>query len=98
MMLFKLIISSFVPLSQLKYCNVYSQNAFIDFRVRLGRDWRWHPQVSLKNSSYVALLRAFADEPTAPFGLHKVALTGAATEGKAVGTWLGPNTISQVFK
>ena len=43
-----------------------------------------------------ALLRMFADEPDAPFSIHRVAFGGQLI-GSEAGSWFGPTTISQVL-
>jgi cysteine protease ATG4 len=39
----------------------------------------------------------FEDRRTAAYSIHQIALMGAS-EGKEVGQWFGPNTVTQVLK
>jgi cysteine protease ATG4 len=39
----------------------------------------------------------FEDRRAAPYSIHQIALMGAS-EGKEVGQWFGPNTVTQVLK
>ena len=70
----------------------------------MGRREMWvfchldRPAVELGRAKIVhELLRQFADNRTAPFGIHQIALMGVA-EGKAITDWFGPNTIAQVLR
>lgn len=70
--------------------------AFI--RKHLGRSWRWQAdhngQLPLP---YKKVLRLFEDKRTAPYSIHQISHMGES-EGKAVGTWFGPNTVAQAIK
>ena len=46
--------------------------------------------------SEAQLLSLFADDETAPFSIHRIAIEGAAL-GAPVGSWLAPTTISQAL-
>lgn len=50
-----------------------------------------------KYLKYRRILKLFADQKTAPYSIHQIALMGAC-EGKEVGEWFGPNTVAQVLK
>jgi cysteine protease ATG4 len=39
----------------------------------------------------------FEDRRLAAYSIHQIALMGAS-EGKEVGQWFGPNTVTQVLK
>ncbi|XP_017494808.1 PREDICTED: cysteine protease ATG4A-like [Rhagoletis zephyria] len=64
-------------------------------KLHLGRDWRWRDYE--KYLKYRRILKLFADQKTAPYSIHQIALMGAC-EGKEVGEWFGPNTVAQVLK
>ncbi|XP_071949326.1 cysteine protease ATG4A-like isoform X2 [Antedon mediterranea] len=61
----------------------------------LGRDWRWHP--SQHNEIYFKILRMFLDKKDSPYSIHQIAQMGIG-EGKNIGQWFGPNTVSQVIR
>lgn len=65
-------------------------------RLRLGPKWRW--EVDSTDEQYLDILKLFEDVPSAPYGIHKIALMGESTERKPIGTWFGPNTVAQVLK
>lgn len=64
-------------------------------RAHLGSDWQW--DADCKDPTYLKIIRKFEDNRQAPFSIHQIALMGAS-EGKDVGQWFGPNTVSQVLK
>lgn len=59
----------------------------------LGRSWRIpdleYPQMS---QAYRSILELFADHPSAPMSIHRIARAGEEV-GKKAGQWLGPNTV-----
>ncbi|TRY67417.1 hypothetical protein TCAL_04381 [Tigriopus californicus] len=65
-------------------------------RLHLGSKWRW--EVDTTDEQYLDILKLFQDLPSAPYGIHKIALMGESTERKPIGTWFGPNTVAQVLK
>jgi hypothetical protein len=54
----------------------------------LGRAWR-ASEASQPDESHSALFRLFEDEPSTPFGLHALTLSGDAKPG----CWLGPHAM-----
>ncbi|EED14163.1 autophagy cysteine endopeptidase Atg4, putative [Talaromyces stipitatus ATCC 10500] len=54
---------------------------------RLGRDWRRGSNSTEENR----LLSLFADDPAAPFSIHKFVRHGALYCGKHPGEWFGPS-------
>lgn len=63
--------------------------------LHLGRDWCWDPET--RNTAYLQILHMFEDRRAATYSIHQIALMGAS-EGKEVGQWFGPNTVTQVLK
>uniref|UniRef100_T1KA70 Cysteine protease n=3 Tax=Tetranychus urticae TaxID=32264 RepID=T1KA70_TETUR len=68
----------------------------------LGRQWRWSKDKKemIENGSYktyLKILSLFLDRKASPYSIHQISQMGA-TEGKAIGTWFGPNTVCQVLK
>lgn len=63
--------------------------------LHLSRDWRW--KKDSREPEYLRILKMFADRRTATYSIHQIALMGVS-EGKEVGQWFGPNTITQVLK
>ena len=61
----------------------------------LGRDWSWSE--NKVDDTYVSILRSFLDTWDGEYSIHNIALTGVG-EGKQVGEWFGPNTVSQVLR
>ena len=61
----------------------------------LGDEFIWKTDTS--NSTYINIVQKFEDFKHAPFSIHKIALAGQS-EGKEIGQWFGPNTVSQVLK
>ncbi|ELT88258.1 hypothetical protein CAPTEDRAFT_225251 [Capitella teleta] len=61
----------------------------------LGRDWRWTKDKY--DPKYFEILRMFQDKRSAKYSLQVIASMGTS-EGKAIGEWFGPNTISQVLR
>ena len=63
--------------------------------LHLGRDWRW--KKDSKEPEYLRILKMFEDRRVATYSIHQIALMGVS-EGKDVGQWFGPNTVTQVLK
>ncbi|XP_033097404.1 cysteine protease ATG4B-like isoform X2 [Anneissia japonica] len=61
----------------------------------LGRDWRW--QQTQHDDIYFKILRMFLDKKDSPYSIHQIAQMGIG-EGKSIGQWFGPNTVSQVIR
>ena len=66
------------------------------FRLHLGSDWIWH--TDCKDNKYLDILKLFEDTKDAIYGIHRISLMGESTDGKAVGTWFGPNTVAQAIR
>lgn len=64
-------------------------------RLKLGRNFHWPDH---KNDNYEEIVSYFHDTHQAPVSLQQIALTGAASEKRAIGEWFGPNTMAQVMK
>lgn len=64
-------------------------------RRHLGRDWTWNAQD--KNITYMMVLKSFLDKKDSFYSIHQIAQMGVS-EGKAIGSWFGPNTVSQVLR
>lgn len=62
--------------------------------LRLGRDWRrgQDPQAERR------LLSLFADDPKAPFSIHRFVEHGAAACGKHPGEWFGPSATARCIQ
>ena len=60
----------------------------------LGRDWR-RGQSRLEERRLLAL---FADDPRAPFSIHKFVEHGAVACGKHPGEWFGPSATAQCIE
>uniref|UniRef100_A0A0N4ZMP5 Cysteine protease n=1 Tax=Parastrongyloides trichosuri TaxID=131310 RepID=A0A0N4ZMP5_PARTI len=65
--------------------------------IKLGKDWIWDINSSAENCDYIKILNLFQDDKTSNYSIHQIAQMGVS-EGKCVGEWLGPNTVSQVLK
>uniref|UniRef100_A0A0N5BID5 Cysteine protease n=1 Tax=Strongyloides papillosus TaxID=174720 RepID=A0A0N5BID5_STREA len=65
--------------------------------IKLGKDWIWDPNTSANDQNYIKILNLFQDDKTSNYSIHQIAQMGVS-EGKNVGEWLGPNTVSQVLK
>ncbi|KAI9708530.1 MAG: Cysteine protease atg4 [Bogoriella megaspora] len=61
---------------------------------RLGRDWRRGQSEAEEQN----LLSLFADEPKAPFSIHKFVEHGASACGKHPGEWFGPSATARCIK
>jgi len=64
-------------------------------RLRLGRSFKW-PQGRV--GEYDEIVALFHDTHQAPVSIQQIALTGAASEKRAIGEWFGPNTMAQVMR
>ncbi|KAG8630197.1 hypothetical protein KVT40_001816 [Elsinoe batatas] len=62
--------------------------------LELGRDWRRGEQIE-KETALVAL---FADDPSAPFSIHRFVEHGAAACGKHPGEWFGPSATARCIQ
>lgn len=62
--------------------------------LKLGRDWRR----GSNGSDERAILAAFADDPRAPFSIHKFVEHGAAACGKHPGEWFGPSATARCIQ
>lgn len=64
----------------------------------LGREWRWCAKGLESNPDvYSKVLKLFQDKEASPYSIHNIIRVGQQ-EGKVVGEWFGPNTISQALK
>ncbi|XP_072034228.1 cysteine protease ATG4B-like isoform X2 [Amphiura filiformis] len=61
----------------------------------LGRDWRWNPDK--EDAKYIKILKMFLDRKDSCYSIQQIAQMGVG-EGKSIGQWFGPNTVSQVLK
>ncbi|KAH7095207.1 putative cysteine protease ATG4 [Paraphoma chrysanthemicola] len=61
--------------------------------LRQGRDWRW--QDSQTDREHSDILSLFADDPRAPFSVHRFVEHGAAVCGKYPGEWFGPSAAAR---
>ncbi|POS88335.1 hypothetical protein EPUL_000003, partial [Erysiphe pulchra] len=62
--------------------------------IQLGRDWRRGP-VSLEEKKIISL---FADDPKAPFSIHKFVEHGTFACGKQPGEWFGPSATARCIQ
>jgi len=67
--------------------------ALID--LHLGRDWFWTPDC--RDATYLKIVNRFEDVRNSYYSIHQIALMGES-QNKAVGEWLGPNTVAQILK
>ncbi|XP_001356996.1 cysteine protease ATG4B [Drosophila pseudoobscura] len=67
--------------------------ALID--LHLGRDWFWTPEC--QDATYLKIVNRFEDVRKSYYSIHQIALMGES-QNKAVGEWLGPNTVAQILK
>uniref|UniRef100_A0AC35UC24 Cysteine protease n=1 Tax=Rhabditophanes sp. KR3021 TaxID=114890 RepID=A0AC35UC24_9BILA len=61
--------------------------------LKLGKDWVWEKE-AIQSQVYIDILKMFQDDTQVAFSIHKIAQMGVS-EGKTVGSWLGPNTVTQ---
>lgn len=64
--------------------------------LRLGRDWRYQEKPTAKEHSEI--LSLFADDPRAPFSIHRFVEHGAAVCGKYPGEWFGPSAAARCIQ
>jgi cysteine protease ATG4 len=64
--------------------------------LRLGRDWRW--QEHQADQTHGEILSLFADDPQAPFSIHRFVEHGAAVCGKYPGEWFGPSAAARCIQ
>lgn len=62
--------------------------------LELGRQWRRGQDVDKERR----LLTAFADDPKAPFSIHRFVEHGASACGKQPGEWFGPSATAQCIQ
>ncbi|KAI9891588.1 MAG: Cysteine protease atg4 [Vezdaea aestivalis] len=62
--------------------------------LKLGRDWRTGTQIDEERH----ILSLFADEPSAPFSIHRFVAHGAKACGKHPGEWFGPAATAQCIE
>ncbi|SLM37157.1 cysteine protease atg4 [Lasallia pustulata] len=62
--------------------------------LRLGRDWRR----GTKQAEELQLLSLFADDPDAPFSIHRFVQHGASACGKHPGEWFGPSATARCIR
>ncbi|TID13972.1 Importin subunit beta-3 [Venturia nashicola] len=67
-------------------------NALLD--IRLGRDWRTGEKAEEERK----LLSLFADDPKAPFSVHRFVEHGASACGKHPGEWFGPSATARCIQ
>lgn len=64
--------------------------------LRLGRDWRYQSDpLAVEHSNILSL---FADDPKAPFSIHRFVEHGAAVCGKYPGEWFGPSAAARCIQ
>lgn len=67
-------------------------------RLNLGNDWRYDETRPIEHDrAYWKLLMEIVDRRSSRYSIQQIAQMGVG-EGKEVGEWFGPNTISQVLK
>lgn len=64
--------------------------------LRLGRDWRWQHHTA--DPAHCQILSLFADDPRAPFSIHRFVEHGAAVCGKYPGEWFGPSAAARCIQ
>ncbi|KAF2466825.1 autophagy-related protein-like protein 4 [Lindgomyces ingoldianus] len=64
--------------------------------LKLGRDWRLGDSTPEKN--HHSILSLFADDPKAPFSIHRFVEHGAAVCGKYPGEWFGPSATARCIQ
>ncbi|KAF2001100.1 autophagy-related protein-like protein 4 [Amniculicola lignicola CBS 123094] len=69
-------------------------NALLE--LKLGRDWRVTESTPEHNDKHI--LSLFADDPAAPFSIHKFVDRGAAVCGKYPGEWFGPSATARCIQ
>ncbi|KAF2730267.1 putative cysteine protease ATG4 [Polyplosphaeria fusca] len=64
--------------------------------LKLGRDWRLSE--SMPETDERSILSLFADDPQAPFSIHRFVEHGAAVCGKYPGEWFGPSATARCIQ
>ncbi|KAI8939741.1 Cysteine protease atg4 [Plenodomus lindquistii] len=64
--------------------------------LRLGRDWRYQQDPAARE--HCAIVSLFADDPQAPFSIHRFVEHGAAVCGKYPGEWFGPSAAARCIQ
>ncbi|KAI4627353.1 Cysteine protease atg4 [Alternaria ethzedia] len=64
--------------------------------LRLGRDWRYQEKSDVPE--HHEILSLFADDPKAPFSIHRFVEHGAAVCGKYPGEWFGPSAAARCIQ
>lgn len=64
------------------------------FRLMIPTDWRR----GAKNIEESHLLSLFADDPDAPFSIHRFVKYGASACGKHPGEWFGPSATARCIQ
>ncbi|KAH7401541.1 putative cysteine protease ATG4 [Pyrenochaeta sp. MPI-SDFR-AT-0127] len=64
--------------------------------LRLGRHWRYQDDATAK--PHGEILSLFADDPKAPFSIHRFVEHGAAVCGKYPGEWFGPSAAARCIQ
>ncbi|KAI4665022.1 Cysteine protease atg4 [Alternaria conjuncta] len=64
--------------------------------LRLGRDWRYQEKPDVPE--HHEILSLFADDPKAPFSIHRFVEHGAAVCGKYPGEWFGPSAAARCIQ
>nr|XP_002128504.1 cysteine protease ATG4A isoform X1 [Ciona intestinalis] len=62
----------------------------------MDKDWKW-TEDKPQPPPYKRILHQLSDERSSCYSIHQIAQMGVE-EGKEVGQWFGPNTISQVLR
>jgi cysteine protease ATG4 len=68
--------------------------SFLEFLIRQHTDWRR----GTRQKEERQLLALFADDPNAPFSIHKFVEHGASACGKHPGEWFGPSATARCTK
>ena len=78
--------------------------------LHLGREWRRKPQLTPSPTPHstspppttppteASILSLFADDPAAPFSIHRFVQHGASACGKHPGQWFGPSATASCIK
>lgn len=64
--------------------------------IHLGRDWRYQQDPAAVE--HCNILSLFADDPKAPFSIHRFVEHGAAVCGKYPGEWFGPSAAARCIQ
>lgn len=64
--------------------------------LRLGRNWRYQDHATDK--AHCEIVSMFADDPKAPFSIHRFVEHGAAVCGKYPGEWFGPSAAARCIQ